>query len=109
LLRIFRWVTKAFYGFTMRYNQEFQEGEGIFIGRNVLREMQTEEDRSGRSDHSREDGEGTQHATSDLPCLWHEDDQVHQVARRIVAIQIAQFSLPFHIRANPALFKPGIC
>ncbi len=25
----------------------FQIGEGIFIGRNVLREMQTEENRSG--------------------------------------------------------------
>jgi hypothetical protein len=52
----------------------FQNGEGIFIGRNVLREMQTEEDGSGRSDYSGEDREGAQHAAGDLPCLWHQDD-----------------------------------
>jgi hypothetical protein len=102
-------LPKPFMALPCATTKAFQEGEGIFIGRNVLREMQTEEDRSGRSDYSREDREGTQHATGDLPCLWHQDDQVHQVARRIVALQIAQSSFLFHIRVNRALFKPSIC
>ena len=54
--------------------------------------MQTKENRSGRSDHHGKDGKGPQHDAGNLPCLWHQDDQVHQVGRRRSAISIVHFS-----------------
>ena len=49
--------------------KSIQKGEGMFIGRNVLREMQGEEDCARRSNHDGKDCEGPQHDACDLPDL----------------------------------------
>jgi hypothetical protein len=64
---------------TSANTKSIQKGEGIFIGRNVLREMQGEEDCTRRSDHDGEDCQGPQHDACNVPDVRHQDDEVHEV------------------------------